>query len=146
MLSPEGVRLILVVDTNVLVSALLGPGGASREILRRSLMRTYRPIVGAALFSEYEAVLSREELFVKCLLSAKERNDLFDAFLSVCEWTRIYYAWRPNVRDEADNHLVDLAVAGGAEAIVTKNVRDFARMELRFPKLRVVTPETLTKE
>jgi len=79
-------------------------------------MGIYRPIIGAALFSEYEAVLSRDELFAKCVLSAKERNDLFDAFLSVCVWTRIYYAWRPNVRDESDNHLVELAVAGAAEA------------------------------
>ena len=138
--------MIVVVDTNVLVSAPLGPGGASREIFRRSLTGIYRPIVGAALFSEYEAVLSRDELFTKCVLSAKERSDLFDAFLGVCEWTRIYYAWRPNIHDESDNHLVDLAVAGGANAIVTRNVRDLAGMELRFPHIRIVTPEVLSKE
>lgn len=54
--------------------------------------------------------------------------------------------WRPNLPDEADNHVVELAVAGGAEAIVTHNTRDFARTELRFPGLRVVTPGELIAE
>jgi len=138
--------LILVIDTNVLVSAFLGPDGSSREVLRRSLKMQDRPIVGAALFAEYESVLAREELFSKCVLSARERNELFDAFLSVCQWTRIYYTWRPNVRDESDNHLIELAVAGAAQAIVTKNVRDFSGMELRFPDIRIVTPAALLKE
>jgi len=66
--------------------------------------------------------------------------------LARCRWTRIYFLWRPNLRDEADNHLVELAVAGGAQAIVTKNTRDFAKMELRFPNLRVATPAELVKE
>jgi len=137
---------LIVVDTNVLVSAFLGPGGASREVLRRSLGGRYRPLIGAALFAEYESVLEREALFEGCVLSPRERGRLLDDFLSVCRWTRVYYAWRPNLRDESDNHLVELAVAGGARAIVTKNVRDFGRMELRFPGLRVLTPADLIKE
>lgn len=102
--------------------------------------------MGAALFSEYEALLSRSKLFEDCTLSASEREKLLDAFLSVCRWTRVYYTWRPNIRDEADNHIIELAVAGGAEVIVTKNVRDFRDMELRFPDLRILRPETFIKE
>jgi putative PIN family toxin of toxin-antitoxin system len=137
---------LIVVDTNVLVSAFLGPGGASREVLRRSLGGRCRPLIGAALFAEYESVLEREALFEGCVLSPRERGRLLDDFLGVCRWTRVYYAWRPNLRDESDNHLVELAVAGGARAIVTTNVRDFGRMELRFPDLRVLTPADLIKE
>ena len=137
---------LIVVDTNVLVSAFPGPGGASREVLRRALEGRYRPLIGAALFAEYESVLEREALFAGSVLSPRERDRLLDDFLSVCRWTRVYYAWRPNLRDESDNHLVELAVAGGARAIVTKNVRDFGRMELRFPDLRVLTPAGLIKE
>jgi putative PIN family toxin of toxin-antitoxin system len=138
--------LLIVLDTDVLVSAFLSSGGASREILRRILEGQYQPLIGAALFAEYEAVLSREELFRGCALSASERAQLLDALLSVCRWTRIYYAWRPNLPDESDNHVLELAISGGAEAIVTRNVRDFTRMELRFPDLRIVTPAELRKE
>lgn len=58
----------------------------------------------------------------------------------------MYYLWRPNLRDEADNHLVELAVAGAAEFVVTLNLRDLRSMELRFPALRIVTPEAFLKE
>ena len=88
---------VIVADTSVFVAALLGPGGASREGLRRCLKRSYEPLMGAALIDEYEDVLSRAALFEKCVLTAKEREALLDAFLSVCRWTRIYYRWRPNL-------------------------------------------------
>jgi predicted nucleic acid-binding protein len=58
----------------------------------------------------------------------------------------VYFTWRPNLRDEADNPLVELAVAGGADAIVTRNLRDLGRMELRFPQLKVLGPEDFLKE
>ena len=58
----------------------------------------------------------------------------------------VYYLWRPNLPDEADNHVVELAVAGGAEAVVTHNTRDFERAELHFPGLRVVTPGEMIAE
>ncbi len=102
--------------------------------------------MGASLIAEYEDLLGREELFATSALSSAERDALLDAVLSVCRWVRIYYSWRPNLPDEADNHLVELAVAGGAELIVTKNIRDFRRAELRFPELRAVRPEELLQE
>ena len=101
--------------------------------------------MGEALYAEYEAVLSREHLFQNCPLDANERAVLLEAFLSVCRWTRVYFSWRPNVPDESDNHVVELAVAGGATAIVTRNIRDFARMELRFEQLAVIGPDELVK-
>jgi predicted nucleic acid-binding protein len=87
----------------------------------------------------------REPLFRDCALDARERTMLFEALLSVCRWTRVYFSWRPNVPDESDNHVVELAVAGGAEAIVTRNVRDFARMEMRFSRLAVLDPREFLK-
>jgi len=56
------------------------------------------------------------------------------------------YAWRPNLGDEADNHLVELAVAGQANYLVTRNVRDLRGGELKFPHISVVTPTQLLKE
>lgn len=102
--------------------------------------------MGAALLAEYEDVLARRELFINCRLTARERDELLDVFLAGCLWTRIYFGWRPNVKDEADNHVVELAVAGGAERIVTRNVADFRDMELRFPGLSVIDPASFLKE
>jgi len=94
-------------------------------------------LMGNALFAEFEDVCSRKTLFDDGILSKAERDGLLDAFLSVCVWTPIYYLWRPNLRDEGDNHLVELAVAGGARAIVTANVRDFKDPSLLFPQLEI---------
>lgn len=58
----------------------------------------------------------------------------------------MFFRWRPNLRDEADNHLVDLAIAGGARAIVTWNVRDFAGGEIRLQSVRVLTPGQVMAE
>jgi putative PIN family toxin of toxin-antitoxin system len=131
----------VVVDTNVLVGALLKQGGAARRIVRACLAGDYQPLIGAALFAEYEGLLAREALWANSLLSARERDEVFDGFLSVCRWVEVFFAWRPNLPDEADNHLVELAVAGNAIAIVTRNIRDLVRGELRFPALRILTPE-----
>ena len=135
----------IVVDTNVFVGACLG-AGASNEVIARCLRGEATPLMGAALLAEYEDVLGRDELFKRNRLDADERDELLDIFLSRCIWTRIYFGWRPNVPDEGDNHLIELAVAGGARAIVTRNLRDLSRMELRFPTLRLLTPEDFLRD
>ena len=135
----------VVVDTNVLTGALLGREGYNRRVLRACLEERWRPIVGQTLFFEYEDVLGRQELFRHSPISAHERQQLLEAFLSVCDWVEVYYHWRPNLRDEADNHVLELAVAGGA-AMVTNNLADFRGSELRFPQVRILSPkESLTE-
>lgn len=140
-----GVARTILVDTNVFVGALLG-GGAANEVVAECLRGRFLPLMGVALFAEYESQLSRPRLFARCRLNSAEREDLLDIFLATCRWTRVYYAWRPNLRDEADNHVVELAVAGGASAIVTRNVRDYQiGAELRFPQLEVLAPAQLLR-
>ena len=136
----------VVIDTNVFAGALLGGTGYNRLVIRACLSGRLKPLMGQALFLEYEDVLNRRALFRTSPLSRQERQELFAAFLSVCEWVQIYFSWRPNLPDEADNHIVELAVAGGAAMIVTNNVRDFQGADLRFPDLRMVAPRELAKE
>ena len=138
-------RVKIVVDTNVFVGACMGVG-ASNRVIAACVEKRSTPLMGTALFAEYEDVLGREALFDGCRLKLDEREELLDIFLSACEWTRIHYGWRPNLPDEGDNHLVELAIAGGAEFVVTRNLRDLSRMELRFPSLTVLDPEAFLQE
>lgn len=57
-------------------------------------------------------------LIADSVLSAKERGEVFDGLMIRCRWVEVFYAWRPNLPDEADNHLIELAEAARADAIV----------------------------
>lgn len=131
----------IVLDTNVLVSALLRGRGAAGAVLRACLSGHYQAVVGPALLAEYEDVLGRADLFATSILTARERDSVLDGFLNRCRWVEVYFAWRPNLPDEADNHLIELGVAARAEAIVTRNLRDLSGGDLKFPSLRILTPE-----
>jgi putative PIN family toxin of toxin-antitoxin system len=135
---------IVVLDTNVLVAAMRG-AGAANKLLSACLEGRVIPAIGAALLAEYEDVVRREAVFRGGLLNLRERDELLEIFLSVCRWTRIYYAWRPNLRDESDNHLIELAVASMARYLVTQNLRDFRNMELKFPFIEIVTATQIVK-
>lgn len=135
----------VVVDTSVLISALIGKQGPSRAVLRNCLTGIYQPLISNALFLEYEAVSSRETIYRLCPLTPDEIRELLNAFYAVCQWVPIYYLWRPNLRDEDDNFLVELAVAGNAAWIVTNNVKDIKASELIFPDIQIVRPEELLR-
>jgi len=102
--------------------------------------------VGTALLSEYEEVFGREALFRRSRLDAGERQELLDIFLARCAWVRVYFGWRPNLVDEADNHLFELAVAAQAGAIVTGNTRHLRAGELLFPGIAILDPSTFVSE
>ncbi|MEZ5581566.1 MAG: putative toxin-antitoxin system toxin component, PIN family [Candidatus Competibacteraceae bacterium] len=135
----------IVVDTSVFTAALIGPQGPNREILRRCLLGKYKPLLSNALFSEYEDVSARESIIELCPVSRGDVRNLLEAFYSVAEWVQIFYLWRPNLADEDDNHVLELAAAGNARWIATNNVRDFAKAELRFPDIQIMTPEQILR-
>jgi hypothetical protein len=84
--------------------------------------------------------------FARSPLLADERDALFDALLSVSEWVKIHFLWRPNLPDEADTYLIELAVASAARPIITANLADFKPAELLFPHLRVCDAGTYLNE
>jgi putative PIN family toxin of toxin-antitoxin system len=129
---------IVVIDTNVFVSALRSGNGASREVLRLALQGRIVPLFGNALWSEYSDLLGRNVW--GCETTPQERNEVLAALAAVGRWVRIYFAWRPNLPDDADNHLIELAVAGGAIALITHNLRDLSGGDLRFDGIAVLSP------
>lgn len=142
-MQPYGMKV--VIDTNVFVDACLGQHSC-RRVIQLTLDGVLRPLVGTALFLEYEAVLSREFVQRKSRLSSGEREELLDIFLAQCLWTPIYFGWRPHLPDEADNHLYELAIAGHAEKIITSNLTDLNRPQLRFDHLLICSPEQFLEE
>ena len=129
-----------------MVGALMANGGPARRVIRGCLARDYRPVISTALFAEYEDVFSRDTLWRRALVDRAEREEVLNAFLSVCQWVEVYFAWRPNLPDESDNHLIELAVAANASLIVSRNVRDLARGEMRFPNILIMTPNQLLEK
>lgn len=134
----KGQRVVL--DTNVLVSAFTSAQAASRQILRKILQGPTTALISVPLFAEYEAVLAHRETQSRCPLTSVQQTQLFDAFLARTQIIEVYYRWRPNLPDEGDNHVLELAVAAGDAPIVTFNRRDFRGGELRFPGILVQTP------
>ena len=130
----------VVIDTNVFVSAVMSERGAARKVLRLALEGSATPLMGNALLCEYEDVLGREALFADAPIPSEKRRQLFLALMSVSRWTQIYYLWRPNLPDESDNHLIELALAGGAQVIVSSNTKHLTRGGLAFPHLTISTP------
>ena len=136
--------LPVVIDTNVLVAGLRSGGGASRAVLRRALAGGLQPLFGNALRMEYQDLLGRPVW--GDATTVDERRDVLAALARQGRWVTVYYGWRPNLPDEADNHLIELALAGGAQAIVTHNLRDLRGGELRLGNLRVLTPAQCLEE
>ena len=138
------IMIAVVIDTDVFVAGLRSLGGASRQVLRHALTGKLQPLFGNALWSEYQDLLGRPVWGQSTTPS--ERHLVLAALASRGRWVTVYYGWRPNLPDEADNHLIELALAGNAKAIITHNVRDVRRGELKLGALRVLTPEQCLKE
>ena len=135
----------VVIDTSVWISALIKKKSSARELLRLVFTNKVFPQMSEALFYECEAVMKRGKIQKLTPLTADEQKQLFYAYLASCKWNEIYYMWRPNLKDEDDNFVVELAVASGAQYIITYNIKDFQNVELTFGH-KITTPEQFIKE
>ncbi len=119
-------------DTNVVVAAMRSPSGASAEILRAARRAEVVLLANVALALEYEAVCRRPEHRLAAGLEAREVDVFLDAVIAMMEPVETHFMWRPQLRDPADEFVLDAAVNGRAAAIVTFNRRDFGRAPARF--------------
>jgi predicted nucleic acid-binding protein len=125
----------VVLETNVFVSALRSRRGASFAILQR-IGEAWRPLISVPLILEYEAVGRREA--DRLGIPSSTIDALVRAFCFTGRETSVYFRIRPFLPDPGDEFLLELAVAGAGDAIVTHNVRHFAGVE-QFG-VRVLTP------
>lgn len=112
----------IVLDTNVIVAALKSSRGSSFKLLSLIDSGLFTINLSTPLVAEYEEVLQREIAH----LSKAEINDIIDYLCNVGNRHKIFYLWRPVLKDADDDFILELAVKCGAD-IVTWNVRDFKR-------------------
>ena len=132
----------IIIDTNVLVSSLKSKRGASYKLISILPEQEFKPVISVPLIVEYEAVLKRENL-VKGL-THEDIENFIDYLCGISEWQDIYFLWRPFLPDVFDDHILEVAVASGAGAIITYNKRDFRGVE-KFG-LKLLDPRELLAE
>jgi predicted nucleic acid-binding protein len=109
-----------------MVAAIRSDAGASRRLLVGGLERRgITLLISVPLMIEYQAVMTRPEHLRAARLSANDIDDLLDAIAAVAEPVRLAFLWRPTLRDADDDMVLETAVNGRADAIVTLNKRDF---------------------
>ncbi len=135
----------VIIDTNVLVAGLIGSKGPNREVLRYCFKGVLQPYVGTALYTEYQDLLNRKNIQNLCQQTSFTLEEFLDDFANICNPVNVWFLWRPNLKDEADNHLVELAIAANAHYIVTNNISDFAQAELQHEGYEVITPPDLLR-
>ncbi len=135
----------IVLDTSVIATALRSASGAGNALLRLVAQQKVIPLVTPALFLEYEDVLKRPEQRLVTGLDGDEIDRFLAALASACEPVEVQFQWRPQLRDAGDEMVLETAINGRANALVTYNVRDFLPAASRFG-LRVLRPGELLKE
>ena len=108
------------------------PSGASAAILRLARQRRVTILANVALALEYEALCLDENHWRPAGLTLAEAGTYADAVIAIVEPIESYFMWRPQLRDPADEFVLDAAVNGRADAVVTFNIRDFGDAPTRF--------------
>jgi putative PIN family toxin of toxin-antitoxin system len=134
----------LVLDTNVLVAATRSRAGASNRLVDAALRRRFTLLVSVPLFVEYEAVMTRPEHLAASGLTAAEVRILLDAVAAAAEPVLLSFLWRPLLRDANDDMVLETAINGRADGLVTFNAADFVGSD-RFG-VRIISPVTALRE
>ena len=117
----------IVIDTNVIVAALRSRRGTSHRLLRLIDSGKFEINVSVPLVLEYED--AGKSILDEIGLREEDIKDVIDYICKVSNHHKVYYLWRPFLRDPKDDMVLELAVAGGCEIIVTYNVKDFDGVE-----------------
>ncbi|EUB96891.1 protein of unknown function DUF132 [Rhizobium sp. CF080] len=135
----------VVLDANVLAAGYRSHNGASFAILQAIGFLQIRPLVTVALFLEYEAVLKRTEHMDAHGMELTDIDRALAGFLTLAEPVDVHYQWRPQLSDAKDEMVLEAALNGHADALITHNVRDFVQAKKPFG-LRILKPGELLKE
>lgn len=130
----------LVLDTNIVVAALRSPSGGSAALLGCALDRRFTMLLSVPLVLEYEAVCRDPAQRIVSGLAESEVETVVSALCAKAEQVRSWFLWRPLLRDPADEMVLEAAVNGRADGLVTFNRRDFGDVPGTFG-IEVLSPQ-----
>lgn len=135
----------LVLDTNVVLTAIRSRAGASAELIKEIRRGRARMLATVPLFFEYEAVLTRPEHLKAAGLTNDDAAIVLDGLALFVEPVETFFLWRPQLRDANDDMVLEAAVNGRADALVTYNLRDFESVAPKFGLLLAKPPQILDR-
>jgi putative PIN family toxin of toxin-antitoxin system len=134
----------VVLDTDVVVAAMRSPTGASAAILRSALDGGVELLLSVPLALEYDSICNRAEHRLAAGLSERQTATFVNTVIALAAPVAIHFLWRPQLRDPNDEMVLETAVNGQADAIVTFNSRDFGEAPGRFG-IELLLPRTAIK-
>ncbi|MGA8514336.1 MAG: putative toxin-antitoxin system toxin component, PIN family [Burkholderiaceae bacterium] len=117
--------MLIVFDTDVVVSAMRSPSGASAELLRMVRQGRLQCGVSVALAMEYETVCLRPEHVKAAGISLQDATLYVEAVIAISQPVQVHFRWRPQLRDPSDEMVLEAAVNAQAAALLTFNLRHF---------------------
>ena len=129
-------------DTSVLITALRSSSGAAAETVRLALRGELTALMDLKLACEYRDVALRPEQLQVSGKSQAEPAAILDALEAIAEPVYVALQHRPLSPDPNDDMVLDVAINGNADAIVTNNTKHFRNAAERF-HLDVLTPAEL---
>jgi putative PIN family toxin of toxin-antitoxin system len=129
----------LVVDTDVVVAAMRSPGRASAALLVLLLKGQATTLLSVTMVLEYETICMMAEHRLAAGASARDVCNMIDALVEISEPVEVHYQWRPQLSDAGDEMVLEAAVNGRADAIVTFNRKDYGVGPSRFG-IEVLSP------
>jgi putative PIN family toxin of toxin-antitoxin system len=137
--------LRIVLDTSVVVAALRTRLGAANAVLRLVAQRRVVALATPPLFLEYEDELKRPEHQLVHGLAPEAVDQFLAELAALVEPVEVHFQWRPQSRDPNDEMVLEAAINGHADALVTYNIKDFAEAGERF-RISVLRPGDLLKK
>lgn len=130
-------KYLIVIDTNVFITALRSRRGASYKLLFETIREKYELNISPALIFEYESIAKRELHNLK--ISKEQIGSILDMICAISNKCEIFFLWRPQLKDPKDDHILELAIESQSKYIITYNKRDFKGVD-KFG-IEVLTPK-----
>jgi putative PIN family toxin of toxin-antitoxin system len=138
--------MLITLDTNIIYQALKSNAGSSYWILQQVRLGKIQVALSVPVFHEYQDVLTREKSLKDFGLQLADVEKALRFIAYIGRTFNIFFLFRPNLKDEKDNMLVELAITSQSDYLVTSNIKDFKNAELKFDQLNIITPNEFLKK